>query len=89
MTLPLIYALNKASWLDRRLVIYKVKNQNDKPAKVREVIEFVKASGGIAYAESVMQRYIDEAMELLTSLPESSYKTSLQQLVIYTIERNK
>ncbi len=89
MTLPLIHALNKSSWLDRRNIIYKVKNQSDKPKKVREVIEFVKASGGIQYAERVMQGYIEEAMQLLTAMPDSSYKTSLQQLVIYTIERNK
>ena len=89
MTLPLIYALNQSGWWDKRTIIYKVKNQNDKPKKVREVIEYVKASGGIQYAQDVMQRYIDEAMLLLKDLPESPYKTSLQQLVIYTIERNK
>ncbi|WP_224996465.1 polyprenyl synthetase family protein [Cesiribacter sp. SM1] len=89
MTLPLIYALNNSSWLDRRTVIYKVKNQSHRPRKVREVIEFVKKSGGIQYAEEVMHRYIEEAMQLLTALPDSTYKTSLQQLVTYTIERNK
>lgn len=89
MTLPLIYALNNSSWLERRMVIFKVKNQSDKPRKVREVIDFVKASGGIQYAEEVMQRYINEAMHLLSAMPDSAYKTSLQQLVIYTIERNK
>jgi octaprenyl-diphosphate synthase len=89
MTLPLIYALNQSSWLERRRIIYIVKNQSDKPKKVREVIEYVKASGGIRYAQGVMNRYIDEAMQLLVALPDSAYKTSLQQLVAYTIERNK
>lgn len=89
MTLPLIHALNKSSWLDKRTIIYKVKNQSDKPKKVREVIDYVKASGGIQYAETVMNRYIQEAMELLETLPASDYRTSLQQLVVYTIERNK
>jgi octaprenyl-diphosphate synthase len=89
MTLPLIYALNQSSWLERRRIIYIVKNQSDKPKKVREVIEYVKASGGIHYAQEVMNRYIDEAMQLLEALPHSAYKTSLKQLVAYTIERNK
>ncbi|WP_040396377.1 polyprenyl synthetase family protein [Cesiribacter andamanensis] len=89
MTLPLIYALNKSSWLERRRIIYIVKNQSDKPKKVREVIEYVKASGGIAYATEVMNRYISDAMDLLKEMPDSVYKTSLQQLVVYTIERTK
>ncbi|AHM59505.1 geranylgeranyl pyrophosphate synthase [Flammeovirgaceae bacterium 311] len=89
MTLPLIYALKKSSWMDRRMVVYKVKNQSHRPKKVREVIDFVKKSGGIQYAEEVMKRYMEEAMQLLSAMPDSDYKTSLQQLVIYTIERNK
>lgn len=89
MTLPLIYALAKAGWWDKKTVIYKVKNQSDKPKKVREVIEFVKASGGIQYAQEIMQQYMNEAMQILATLPDSAYKASLEQLVIYTIERNK
>ncbi|MFP4092422.1 MAG: polyprenyl synthetase family protein, partial [Cyclobacteriaceae bacterium] len=50
MTLPLIYALQQASWLDKRRIINIVKNQSDKNSKVQEVIDFVKQSGGIEYA---------------------------------------
>lgn len=88
MTLPLIFALRKASWLEKRRVIGIVKNESQKPKKVKEVIEFVKKSGGIEYAHQTMNKYYDEAMLLLQSLPESAYKNSLRQLVQFTIERN-
>ncbi|WP_439555723.1 polyprenyl synthetase family protein, partial [Dyadobacter sp.] len=65
MTLPLIYALNKASWLEKRRVINIIKNESHKPGKVKEVIDFVKSSGGLRYAQEVMQRYVEEAHVIL------------------------
>lgn len=88
MTLPLIYALSKASWSEKRGIIRIVKNESEKPRKVREVIEFVKKSGGIEYALAVMNRFHAEAMTLLETFPDSQYRTSLKQLVQFTIERN-
>lgn len=88
MTLPLIYALSKTAWLEKRRIIRIVKNESENPKKVKEVIAFVKASGGIEYAQEKMNTYYKEALSLLDALPESNYKTSLRQLVQFTIERN-
>ena len=89
MTLPLIYALNKASYLERRRIINIIKNESEKPKKVNEVIEFVKNSGGIDYATQAMNHYVAEAQTLLDSFPDSSYRQSLYKLVQYTIDRSK
>jgi octaprenyl-diphosphate synthase len=89
MTLPLIYALNRASWSQKRSIIYLVKNESHKPRKVAEVIDFVKNSGGIEYATEVMKTYQDEAIRILHALPASEYRYSLEQLVRFTIERKK
>ncbi len=89
MTLPLIHALSGASWLEKQKVIYKIKYQSEKPKKVAEVIDFVKASGGIEYARKVMFRYYQEACQILDVFVESPYRRSLKQLVQYTIEREK
>lgn len=88
MTLPLIHALSKSGWLERRRILSIVKNESHKTKKVREVIEFVKQSGGIEYAKAVMNRYHQDAIDLLKDFPESSYKKSLEQLVQFTIDRN-
>ncbi|NOS92112.1 MAG: polyprenyl synthetase family protein [Cyclobacteriaceae bacterium] len=87
MTLPLIYALSKASWLEKRRIIGIVKNESEKPKKVQEVISFVKNSGGIEYAKKAMDRYYQEALSLLSEFPESVYRNSLRELVQFTIER--
>ncbi|MCU0357665.1 MAG: polyprenyl synthetase family protein [Cyclobacteriaceae bacterium] len=87
MTLPLIYALNKTGWLERRRLLGIVKSENENPKKVREVIDFVKKSGGLEYAISVMNRFHQEALELIRDYPESAYKESLKQLVQFTIDR--
>ncbi|MDN4166965.1 polyprenyl synthetase family protein [Cytophagales bacterium LB-30] len=89
MTLPLIYALQQASWLEKRNIINIVKNNSDKPKKVDEVIAFVKQKGGLEYATQVMNTFYQEALALLDPLPDSEYKTSLKGLVQYTIERKK
>jgi len=88
MTLPLIHALAKASWLEKRKIISIIRNESSKPAKVKEVIAFVKQSGGITYAIERMNQFHREAMELLEDIPPSAYKESLKQLVQFTIDRN-
>ena len=89
MTLPLIYALQQASWMDKRRIIYKVKNESHKPAKVAEVIAFVKESGGLDYATAQMNKYHEEARSLLAGWPASPYRDSLENLLRFTIERQK
>lgn len=89
MTLPLIYALNKAGFLEKRRIINIVKNESENPGKVNEVIRFVKNSGGIEYATKAMNHYVAEALLLLNAFPDSPYRKSLHQLVQYTIERSK
>ena len=89
MTLPLIYALQQASWLEKRRIIFNVKNNEGHRDRVQQVIEFVKKSGGLDYAITTMKRYRDEALEILHSFPDSPSRTSLEQLINYTIEREK
>lgn len=89
MTLPLIYALQKTDWLEKKRIIYLIRNRSEEKKAVSEVIEFVKKSGGLAYAETVMNKYYQEALEILNSFADSAYKTSLVSLVSYTIERKK
>ncbi|GAB3549129.1 polyprenyl synthetase family protein [Spirosoma fluminis] len=89
MTLPLIYALNKAGFLEKRRVINIIKNESGNPKKVNDVIAFVKNSGGIEYATEAMNQYVAQAQLLLNSFPESPYRQSLHQLVQYTIDRSK
>ncbi len=89
MTLPLIYALQNTTRSLRKQMIKTIKNDSDNPVKVKEVIDFVKSTGGIAYATQRMQEFAQEAREILSQFPDSAYRTSLGNLLNYTIERNK
>ncbi len=87
MTLPLIFALNQSSWWEKRTIINIVRNQSDKPDKVREVIQFVKEKGGLEYATNVMNDFAKKAIDLLSELPASLARNHLQGLVEFTINR--
>ncbi len=89
MTLPLIYALNNTTKKERKRIINIVKNDSLKSKKVREVINFVKKSGGIEYTTEVMLRFKQEAMDILAKFEPSPSRSSLEQLITYTVERKK
>jgi len=87
MTLPLIYALSNAPYFDKKRIINIVKNNNNNPRKVAEVIDFVIKSGGIQNTEKKMNEFKNKAIQILSEFPESPAKDSLIGLVKYTTER--
>lgn len=89
MTLPLIYALNNAEKSQRRYMINIVKNHNENPRKVAEVIDFVLQSKGVQYATQRMNEYKDKALNALNTLPDSESRRALEGLVLYTVNREK
>jgi octaprenyl-diphosphate synthase len=89
ITLPLIYALNKSSRSERRRIINLVKNHNEEAAKVAEIINFVRSSGGMDYATQQMEAYQVEAFKIINDLPAHSSRDALEQLVRFTTERKK
>jgi octaprenyl-diphosphate synthase len=89
MTLPLIYALNNATKEEKNKIINNIKRHNEEPAKVAEVIDFVRKSGGLKYAEDVMLKFRQEAFDILRGFQESEVRTSLEQLVYFVTERKK
>ena len=88
MTLPLIYALSKTDRSTKRHIVNIIKNHNTEDKKVREVIDFVKANGGLEYATKKMEEYQLKAFDVLNKFQDSIYKNSLRDLVKFTIERN-
>ncbi|HSH66787.1 MAG TPA: polyprenyl synthetase family protein, partial [Bacteroidia bacterium] len=87
MTLPLIYALNKASFLERQKIISIIKNDNNNPKKVAEVVDFVVKSGGLQYAEDKMNDFKNKSLDILSAFADSPSKHALAGLVKYTTER--
>lgn len=89
MTLPLIYALNHCTKEEKKWVINSVKNHNKDKKRVKEVIAFVKKTGGLEYAITQMKSYQEKALKLLEVYPQSTYRDSLELMVNYVIDRKK
>lgn len=89
MTLPLIYTLQVVPIETRRSIIYIIKNQNNNKSKVEKVMQFVKDYGGLDYAEKIMTEYKNKALDLLFTFPQSEARDAMEELVNFTIYRNK
>lgn len=89
MTLPLIHVLNRSSWAERRWLINIVRNHNTDPVQVRKLAEFVAARNGIAYSIETMNKFMQEALDVLHTFPQTPSRESLEEMVRYTVERDK
>lgn len=89
MTLPLIFLLQQLSLLEKRKMIYQIKNKSRDTQIVAEIIEKVKNAGGIEYATQKMEEYKNAALAFLSQFPETEFKTSLIQLVEFSVNRKK
>ena len=89
LTLPLIYALQQASPKDKKRILGLIRRHHDEDAKVREVIDFVRGSGGMDYAREKMYAFRKEAFELLHEFPESPYRHAMEELVVFVTDRKK
>lgn len=87
LTLPLIYALDKASAKERKRIIGLI--NGGKRSSVTEIVDFAERMGGIDYATQKMLFYRDKAKQIITGLPESDYKRSLLLLADYMVNRAK
>ncbi len=87
MTLPLIHALNVATPSERKKMIHIVKNKNTDKAAVKQLIAQVKSLGGLTFAVEKMKAYQSEALELLHTFPQNTYRDALELMVSYVIDR--
>ncbi|AQS93857.1 MULTISPECIES: polyprenyl synthetase family protein [Polaribacter] len=87
MTLPLIYTLNNCSKKEKAWLINSIKKHNKNKKRVKEVIAFVKANGGIDYTIDKMNSYKSKALAILKDFPDSEYKNSLSTMIDYVVER--
>jgi len=88
MTLPLIYTLQQVSSSRRKELIRTVEKYNKDKTKVTDLIKQVHQSGGIRYAEKVMEEHVQKAIAMIEELPSSTSRDSMIALVNYVIDRS-
>lgn len=89
VTLPLIKALEKASALEKARIRYLMRKRKKKEKEIEEIVSFVHEKGGMDYAREIMEDYAANAIEGLSTLPESEGQKAFQDLIEFIINRKK
>jgi octaprenyl-diphosphate synthase len=89
LTLPLIYALNQVGKAENKKIIKTIRGYDSERQKFKYLVDFVKANGGIVYAEQRMLEFQNKAFDVLNGFEPSAYRESMHNLVLYTTKREK
>lgn len=89
LTLPVIYALQKAGNSAMNELALKVKRHAATDAEILQLVEFTKQEGGIEYAREVMARQVEQARFLLAQCADEAVRQALDTYITYVVERTK
>lgn len=87
MTLPLIYTLNNCDQITKLKIKSIFKKPEKNKSELKYIIDAVIETGGIKYAEKIMNDYSAKAFNTLDYFNESEARMHLTNLVKYTVER--
>ncbi|HOY31490.1 MAG TPA: polyprenyl synthetase family protein [Bacteroidales bacterium] len=86
-SLPLIFTLKNVSFAEKRHLLGILKNHNTNKEKIAHLVQRIREEKGFDYAESRMNEFKNKSLAILADFPDSTYKKSLENLVIFTTER--
>ena len=89
LTLPVIFALKNNSNAEIDALAKKVLECKADEESINRLVEFTKTAGGIAYANSVMDKYAEKAYKLLEKFSNENVRKALQHYVDFTIQRDR
>jgi len=89
ITLPLIYALQNSSIIERRQTIKKLRKKIKTDEDIASLMDFVRSHGGLEYAEKAMIEFVNKSKAILQKVPDNEAHDSLSDLIDYTISRKK
>ena len=87
ITMPLLGAFANVSSDEEARVRKMVRDIVDHPEYRDEIVAFVKSRGGLEYAVDQLNKYVAEAVEALSVLPDSKEKEMLVELAHFTARR--
>lgn len=88
ITLPLIYALEKAVDKERKWLVDIIRNHAHKEKAIKELVDYVEKIGGLVYSRKKMEEFCFKALELLKDFEDSSSKKALILLIQYSMSRS-
>lgn len=87
ITLPLLGALKNASSDEQAHIRSLVKDIPSHPEYRDEIVGFVREHGGLEYARTVLNSYVEEAVRALDAFPEREEKGILKDIAYFTAQR--
>lgn len=87
ITLPLLGALASVDVKTSSEIRAKVSSILSHPEHRDEIVKFVKDNGGLEYAVSRLNAYVEEAVKALENFPDSEARDSLIELAHFTADR--
>ena len=87
LTLPVIYALNHSDFEPMKSLARKVKLGTINVDEIAVLVEFAKQSGGIQYAERMMDRYSQKAKTYIDTCVKPELKEAYETYLEYVIRR--
>ena len=88
VTLPLVYALEKASPEARRQVETVLKEREFRSVAPEEIVALVQETGGIERSRARAREFLADASECLEPFHESAYKRALEALPHFVLNRD-
>ena len=89
VTLPLIYALEKATPAERGWVETVLTDRNYETAPFEKIYDMIESHGGIQRTRERAQQFTDRARNLVNEFPESPYQRALCMLTDLVTERDR
>ncbi len=89
VTLPLIHALEVADPPERKRILKIIRRGKQSKENRQIILEFVKSTGGLAYAQERMEDHVRAAQSLLEVFPDSEARRAMHALSHYVVARKK
>lgn len=89
LTLPAIYSLNNTNNAEYHNIASKVKTGEASAEEIHRLVEYVKQSGGIAYAYDVIDKFRAEANDILETYHNAEVRDALHAYVNFVVTREK
>ena len=86
MTLPLIYTRDNCDTAQALVICQAIENKSAE--RFNQILELVRAAGGLEYSLQKAQQQADLAKAALAALPESDYKTVMLELADFSVASN-
>ena len=86
VTLPMIYALEKTSKTENKILTDAIKNSD--ASNIEEIVEILLSVNAFQFSRDIAQKESNKALKSIDILPNSEYKTALKLLCELSLERS-